>query len=266
MEKIKSVVNNELVKINNLLKNSVNKDNDIKNEVYNFLNSNSKRIRSILAILYLKSNGINLTDNLAKVITAAELIHNASLLHDDVIDNAIYRRGDTTIAEKFSSKISILCGDYLVSAAVELLSQINNIEILDIFAKCTKKMCNAEIEQQLFSGQIPELIQYINIIEGKTASLFSALLEACAILTDKNRKIAQSIGNMFGIIFQINNDMETDSAQNDKENGINTVVNILGIENAKSLKDNYKEEYRAIILLLPDNVYRNKLEDLVNLL
>ena len=80
-----------------------------------FLSGNSKFIRSRLAILYLKAQEKEITDDVINVLTVGEIIHNSSLLHDDVIDDAVYRRGKTTIGNLYTPKISILCGDYLVS-------------------------------------------------------------------------------------------------------------------------------------------------------
>ena len=97
-----------------------------ENELKKFVLNGSKRIRSKLALLYIMSNCCIPNDNIYNLLAACELIHNASLLHDDVIDNSDVRREHITIGKKYSQNISILCGDYLVSIAVELLSKINN--------------------------------------------------------------------------------------------------------------------------------------------
>ena len=97
-----------------------------------FLLSGSKFIRSTLAILFLKSLNSDINKEIYEILSAGEIIHNASLLHDDVIDNANSRRGATTIAKKFTSNISILAGDYLLSHAIEKLLELNNFEVLNI--------------------------------------------------------------------------------------------------------------------------------------
>ena len=174
-----------------------------------FLDEPSKRIRSKIAILYLKSCGKILNDDIYSVLAAGELIHNASLLHDDIIDEAELRRGKTPVGIKISPKISILAGDYLVSQAI---AKINNSEIIEIFQACTKNMCEAEFKQFFMRGQIPSEEDYINICKGKTGALFAAILESCALLADIDRDKARLFGEFYGLYFQLKNDLEEDTA------------------------------------------------------
>lgn len=224
----------------------------------------SKRIRSRLGILFLKIFEKELTPDLIKVFAATEIIHNASLLHDDVIDSAKFRRGLVTISEKYNQKISILAGDYLLTCAIKKLISIDNKEILEIFRNCTEKMCRAEIEQYYYRNKLPSKEKYLNICKNKTAILFIALLESCAILTGLNREKAVLLAEKFGIIFQINNDLEELSAIQDKDNGIHTAIDILGVENTKILLDNYLEELKILLKDFPENIYKNNLEDLIS--
>ncbi len=207
-----------------------------------FLEEPSKRIRSKLAILYLKYKGVNLSSEIYNILSAGELIHNASLLHDDVIDDAESRRGKTTIGVKISPKISILAGDYLVSKAMSKILGVNNPEIFNIFETCIKNMCEAEFKQFFLRGQIPTEDDYINICNGKTACLFASILESCAILADINREDAKNLGMKFGLYFQIKNDLEEKSSKEDEKNKIYTAKTVLGIEKTLSLLDNLKEE------------------------
>lgn len=240
--------------------------NEVTERLKSFLSSSSKRIRSKLAILYLKSNNCEITDDIITLLSAGELIHNSSLLHDDVIDEAEFRRGETTISKEFSPKISILSGDYLLSFAVKNLLKLNNNEILNIFLDCTEKMCKAEINQYLLRGKIPIETEYLEICKGKTASLFASVLKSCAIIKGLDKEIAEKLGTLFGILFQINNDLQEESVKSDKKNGIYTSLKVLGIEKTNALKDNYKEEIRAITESFPNEIYGSKLRDLaVNL-
>lgn len=233
-----------------------------ENYLKDFILGESKKIRSKLAILYLKAYGCEITDSVYKVLAAGELIHNASLLHDDVLDNADKRRGKTTISKQFSEKISILAGDYLISFAIEKLLQINNEKILDIFKECTKKMSEAEIKQYFLRNSIPLLEEYIDICKGKTSGLFASVIQSCAILCNLQVEKAGQFGEKYGILFQIKNDLNEESAKADKENGIFTVKDILGIEKTAALLDNYQEEMRHLLEEIPDNKYRQELEDL----
>lgn len=234
------------------------------NELSDFINGSSKKIRSTLALLFIKSFDKDLSSELIKVFAATEIIHNASLLHDDVIDDADTRRGEITISKAFSPKISILAGDYILAFALEKLISINNNEILEIYRKCIEDMCKSEIEQYFMRHKKPTQEQYLSLCKNKTALLFMSLLESCAILLNLDRNLARKLGETFGIIFQINNDLEHSSAIQDKKNGINTANNILGVEKTQILLDNYYEEIRLLLKRFPNNIYKDSLEDLVN--
>ena len=196
-------------------------------------------------------------------MAAGEIIHNASLLHDDVIDNAKTRRGETTIGEVFSPYVSILSGDYLLSIATEKLMEVNDNNILKIFLNCTKQMCNAELTQFFLRGKKPDIDQYIRICEGKTAFLFEAIMESCAIIENLPVADAVSFARNFGIFFQLKNDLEKLSAEYDAANEIFTPKDILGIEKTSALIDNYLKRLRGDIGQLPDNIYKKGLEGLL---
>ena len=199
------VYSKELEIINNELLISVEKDGSVYNDINTFLNGASKRIRSILGILYLKTHSIKFSEYIIQILIAGEIIHNASLLHDDVIDGAIVRRNQETLAHKFSPHISILTGDYLLSLAVEHLLKVNDVKVLEVFLKCTQKMSEAEILQYKLRHKNVTLEEYISICEGKTSGLFEAILESIAIVSGLDNSIAKTIGKNFGLIFQIKN-------------------------------------------------------------
>ena len=234
------------------------------NRLAKFVTSGSKFIHSRLAINYIRANEKELNDNLYYLLSAGELIHNASLLHDDVIDSSEIRRGKSTISCQYSPDVSVLCGDYLVSRAVELLSKLQNSEILNIFNKCVQSMTQAEICQYFLRGKIPDKNTYIQICKGKTAGLFSAILESSSIISDIDKDIASEFGQIYGICYQIKNDFEDTSANNDRKNQIFTAKDIFGIENAKILSDNYKEELRGLIITIPENTYKVSLKGLID--
>ena len=228
-----------------------------------FISSGSKFVRSTLTILYLKSQNIEISENVLKILTAGEIVHNASLLHDDVLDDAQTRRGNITLAKKYDAKLAILSGDYLLSLALDLLMEINNPEVTNIFKDCIKNMTGAEIRQYFLRDKDTQEEEYLEIIKGKTGTLFSAIMESCAIITESSRLSAKEFGLIFGTCFQINNDLKNDSAYIDKKNGIQTARDILGIEKTTALLDNYKEEMMGIIKSFPENTYKKELEGLI---
>ena len=266
MEKIRALNAVYLQKIEENLSHFITEDSEYFAELNTFLCGESKRIRANLCLLYLRANGVNVDEKILTLLTLGELIHNASLLHDDVIDNETVRRGLPTLFDKYGSKISLILGDYLLSIAVEQLMSLGNTEIIRIFSNSTKKMCKAEVVQYSKRNGNISLPEYVDIILGKTASLFSAILKSSAVLCNLDEKLAENLGKNFGILFQINNDQNPISAQNDKLNGIKTATDILGIEKTQALKDNYKEKTRECLLEIPENEYRLGIEDLVDLL
>lgn len=266
MDNIRALISSELNIIEGLLSNFIDPSNFIFTNLSDFISTKSKRIRSVLCLLYLKSQGLSIDNNVIRMLVSGELIHNASLLHDDVIDSSDIRRNEETIFKKYGSKISILSGDYILSLAVEQLLSINNPNILKIFLETTKKMCNAEINQYSYREKSIGIDEYIDIIEGKTASLFAAILKSGAHLLSINEDNAEKFGNLFGIIFQINNDLQPDSIRNDFNNGVKTAKDIIGIEKTLALKDNYKEDIRRVIVDIPKNEYKKGIEDLIELL
>jgi len=234
-----------------------------KDSLIRFLSGNSKMIRSKLGLLYTKCFDNFERNDIYVLLAVTELIHNASLLHDDVIDNALTRRGITTIGNEFSQNISILSGDYLVAIAVNKLLHLHNDKFSALFNNCVQNMAKAEIKQYFFRGKVPSIAEYIEICEGKTASLFIAMLKSVAIVLNISINDAEKLGNLFGIYFQIRNDLDKFSSQVDKKNGIYTVIDILGVEKSSALLDNYKKEVLACLKELPENEYRYELEGLV---
>lgn len=232
-------------------------------KLISFLNNGSKRIRYLIAIKLIKLYGKTIDENIYNILIAGEVIHNASLLHDDVIDDSELRRGVTTIGKEFSQNISILCGDYLVSEAIELLLKINDNSIFNKFNKCVKEMALAEIKQYFLRNSIPALEEYLRICEGKTAGLFETILYSCAKYLELDTNLASNFGKLFGIAFQIKNDFETYSSNQDKKNKIYTVIDILGIENARTLLDNYKSELTELLQNFPNNENREALEGII---
>lgn len=141
---------------------------------------------------------------------AVELIHIATLLHDDVIDSASERRGIRTVNSLWGNKISILLGDYIFSNAFKLMVKTGNLNILKLLSDTSEKLSKSEIDQIEYNnkGVINEEA-YFNVINGKTASLFSAACHAPSLLKDSSM-LSNSLalyGECFGIIYQVTDDL-----------------------------------------------------------
>lgn len=258
------LIKDELLAVDEQLSNINIENEEIKFFLWEFLYKGSKRIRTVLTSLYLKSLKSDVSKDSINIMAAGELIHNASLLHDDVLDEAELRRGMPTLAKKYSDKIAILAGNYLLSYATEKLMKINNQEILLMFLNCTREMCNAEIIQLFLRGRMPDLDVYISICEGKTAKLFEVIAKSCAIAEGLDTLSIQEFARNFGIFFQLKNDLEASSAQIDEKNKIFTPKDFLGIEKTMILMDNYYQKVKGNIDSLPDNDYKKGLEVLVS--
>ena len=263
MNNIKQIVEDELIAVDKELDMLLSVEDEVYKELKDFINSPQKRIRSLCAILYFKSVKADINQEFIDVLTIGELIHNASLLHDDVIDNSPLRRGKLTIGAKYTPQIAILSGDLLLSIATDKLIRLENFDILRSFQQCTREMSEAEIQQYFLRGKIPSIEEYVKIAEGKTASLFEAIFKSLSNITKFDIAKAENFAKNFGVLFQLKNDLERSSAQIDKKNKIFTPKDILGIEKTNNLMDNYLEDIRRDLEEFPDSEYKKGLRDLL---
>lgn len=243
-----------------------------------FLSRKSKLIRSIVAILFLKSANETITDEQYSILAATELIHNASLIHDDAIDESVIRRGKDSINSKFGDKFSIIAGDYVTTLATQELLKLANNDVLQIYFETISKMCEGESLQYFQKGKIPTLDEYLKKTQYKTAELFKACLVASSIYS-KNQMLveAREFAINYGIAFQIRNDLEDYKRgidnSSDIQQGIYTAPvifadsvenNASAIEKTMDLIDNYCQRAKMALLNLSDNEYALSLTELVN--
>ena len=223
MSNIKSVLSKlepDLKKVDaTILEFAVGKSPLIAEISNHLISSGGKRIRPILLILAAKLCGEKDESAHHNLAAAVELIHSATLLHDDVVDDSDVRRGKKTANAIWDNKASILVGDYLFSIAFQLMVRSKNLEILDILAKASSVMADGEVMQLENSTNI-NLSQddYLEIIFGKTAVLFEAACQSGALISDASRVEVEALrefGKNLGIIFQIVDDL-LDYSANEK--------------------------------------------------
>ena len=176
---------------------------------YIFL-SGGKRFRPAISLLIAKATG-GIKDKHITVSEITELIHTASLIHDDIIDSAKLRRGKETINSLWNDKISVIAGDFLFGQASVKLGELENTEIVKIYAHVLSNLCDGEIEQYslLFNPGIT-LKNYIHKSTAKTASLFAACCKSSAMLNNQDSKIIKQcndFGLSLGIAFQVVDDI-----------------------------------------------------------
>lgn len=207
-------IEKELIGVENLLRDSLNNTrNKSISRVCNYLlDAKGKRLRPALVLLSGKatSGDAVITPVLIKIACGIELIHAASLIHDDVIDHSKLRHNKPTINSKWGQDLSISLGDYLYSVAYELISQCGNIDILQCISSATKAMCEGELLQVSERDNL-ELLkkQYIVIVKKKTASLFAASCQSGSLVSESKRSLQNNLrayGLNFGVAFQITDD------------------------------------------------------------
>ena len=219
---LKKEINNSYLELKNLVKDKLeNVGHQIKYKLASEINlihkmtnyhlkSGGKRIRPLLTLGSSKLCGYKNGNRDVNLAACVELIHNATLLHDDVIDSSNIRRGIKTSNTIWGNQSSILVGDYLFSRCFEMMVEDGSQEILKLLSATSSKIAQGEVLQLEYKGEIDLLEEtYFNIINLKTASLFAAATRVGACITDKNKKekdALESYGRNIGLAFQIADD------------------------------------------------------------
>jgi octaprenyl-diphosphate synthase len=194
-------------KIKSRLESNVNL---IDQMVVHHLSSGGKRIRALLTLGCSELCGYSKGLRDVNLAACVELIHSATLLHDDVIDKSVVRRGKKTANKIWGNQSSILVGDYLLSRCFEIMVEDNDYEVLKLLSSTSSKIAQGEVLQLQHKGEIDMLEEiYLKIISSKTAALFAAATKVGAIITnksDKEKDALQFYGKNLGLTFQIADD------------------------------------------------------------
>lgn len=273
---ILNIVKDDVDRVNKELISFININEPLKTKLVNFLTAPSKRIRPLLTFLYLRAYNIEVTERHYTLLTAIELVHNASLIHDDIIDESKTRRCEKTLNCEFDNKLAVIAGDYILSEALKKISLLNSSETIDMFAQTLADMCEGETFQYFNKFKIPTLDEYLKKTEQKTAKLFQTALEASALISDsKSAKQAAEFGKNFGIAFQIRDDLiNVKTLQADISDGIytapvifsnSTSVSQSGIEKTNCLLNNYINNAKQLLQNVENNKYKEALIELLEL-
>ena len=209
--KIYDVVSSEMKDLEDSLTQSLSSDIDLATEVSSYLvNSGGKRVRPLVCILTAKAFGY-VGEELIQLASAIELLHTATLIHDDVVDESSYRRGKESIHKKWDNAHGVLVGDFVYSKAFQLMASLKNPEIIKILADSTNIISEGEVLQlSLNSKSVISDDDYFEIIGRKTAELFKASSKSGAVLSGASIKEIDSAGDFaysLGIAFQIQDDL-----------------------------------------------------------
>ncbi|PYS86816.1 MAG: polyprenyl synthetase family protein [Acidobacteria bacterium] len=176
------------------------------------LETKGKRVRPALLILStLAAGGCDDKQGMIRLATVMEMLHTATLVHDDIIDNADLRRNRSSLNAKFGNQAAVLMGDWLYMSAFETALEERSLEILDILTNLTRKMTEGEIMQLTLIGDVEiSEEQYFDVLRRKTAYLFSGCCEIGALLAgaDIEQQMAlRDFGMNLGIAFQLADDL-----------------------------------------------------------
>ena len=208
---LKNLVGNRLENVNQQIKYCLASEINLIHKMTNYhLKSGGKRIRPLLTLAAAKLCGYMEGNRDVNLAACIELIHNATLLHDDVIDDSELRRGIKTSNTIWGNQSSILVGDYLFSRCFEMMVTDGSSEILKLLSSTSSKIAQGEVLQLEYKGEIDILEEnYFDIINSKTAALFAAATKVGACIANRNKKEKDSLesyGRNLGLAFQIVDD------------------------------------------------------------
>lgn len=174
------------------------------------INAGGKRLRPLLTLAAAKLCNYKGTSHI-KLAAAIEFIHTATLLHDDVVDESLQRRGKPTANLLWDNQSSILVGDYLFSKSFQLMVEADSLKVLSVLADASATISEGEMLQLSAAKNIHiDEATYFKIIDGKTAALFSAATKVGAIISNMNETYVNALSNFgraLGVSFQITDDL-----------------------------------------------------------
>jgi octaprenyl-diphosphate synthase len=210
-QKILAAVEDDLNEIEKALSDNLNPYLDLVSEVAgHLLFSGGKRLRPLLMVLSARICGY--TGNYEKTFsTALEYLHTATLLHDDLVDGAVLRRGKQVANAAWGNSIAVLVGDYLLARALSISAGTGRLRVIQVLAELTESMSQGEVHQLMRKGDISLAEEeYLEVIRRKTAMLFEAACRVSAIIADapveKENALAE-YGYNLGIAFQMADDL-----------------------------------------------------------
>lgn len=208
---IKKSISAELDKLNDIIRQSLDSNSELLNEVVNtYLKTKGKQIRPIIVILSAKFFAA-VDDRVLQGAAAVELLHNASLIHDDVVDETKIRRGNATVNSIWDNHIAVLVGDFFVSNALACAIRSGDLRVIKAISDLGTELSTGELDQIDIAKQhtITEE-SYYHIIRKKTASLFRSCVQVGGYTVNANEKDIESLARfveLLGLCFQIKDDI-----------------------------------------------------------
>ncbi len=208
---LRDSVEDKLLLVEEKIRSRLSSDVDMVKKMTEYhLDTKGKRLRALLTLGSAKMCGYLKGTRDINLAACVELIHAATLMHDDVIDNGSLRRGKKTLNKIWNNQSSVLIGDYLLSRCFEIMVEDGNIEVLKLLSSTSSKIAQGEVLQLQHQGEIDMLEEtYLKIISAKTAELFAAATKVGAILSNARNKEKEALefyGRNLGLTFQIADD------------------------------------------------------------
>ena len=205
-----SYVQDEITQVENLISSQAEgNDPDISAALHLLLASGGKRIRPTITLLIGKMLGVP-NNKLVTVAASIEMLHTATLVHDDLIDGSLLRRGMPTLNSQWAPGATVLTGDFIFARAANLAVDSESIRFMKVFAQTLTTIVNGEISQLFANHSITKRDDYYHRIYSKTASLFETSATAAGIISLSNDKTIEDLrkyGYGIGMAFQIVDDI-----------------------------------------------------------
>lgn len=211
LQQIKLPIIKEFEEFKSLFDASLQSSNPLLSEVLTYIKQrNGKMMRPILTLLMAKLFG-EINYSALHAALSLELLHTASLVHDDVVDESDKRRGQSSVNAIYNNKVSVLVGDYMLATSLKHSAMTGSIRIVDLVARLGQNLAEGEIIQltNINASEFSEEVYY-DVIRKKTAALFTASAEAGAVAVNSSDEMVQNarlFGEMIGIAFQIKDDI-----------------------------------------------------------
>jgi octaprenyl-diphosphate synthase len=270
LKEISTCIEKELEKFEEMFKSFFECDEDILNQVLSYLYSQKgKHIRPIISFLVAKTYG-QVNEKTLRSAIILELLHTASLLHDDVIDDSFKRRNKKTVNIVWDNKTAILVGDYLYGKCLSLIKTQEDFNLMPVYAKIGVDLPEGELREKYFSENLNTNINnYLKVIYQKTASLLACSAKVGA-LTCNNKEIStekiEDLGESLGMAFQIKDDILDFSLTDESGKGIGNDIKEkkITLPTIYYLEEKNNDEQRQILdFISKDNKEETEIKSLI---
>lgn len=211
-DEIRDLISSDLERLQKIIKQSLSSNSPLLNEIVDkYLETKGKQIRPIIVVLSAKFFGAEVSDGVLCGAASVELLHNASLIHDDVIDETKQRRGHDTINNTWDNHIAVLVGDFFVSNALACAIRTNDFRVISTISELGKELSTGEIDQiDVAKHHSIDEQAYFSIINKKTASLFQSCVKVGGYsvgASDADIANLSKFVELLGLSFQIKDDI-----------------------------------------------------------